>query len=128
VEPFADAAELRIHYRDDLRERLLADRFLDDPQTVAQKTWDDFSWSTSSGETNSRAQERFVRCVNQIRAENGTSTILISTHGTVTALYLNALDSSVGVDVWSTLSFPDLRRVEVPSAQWSFADAGSPAR
>jgi len=111
VAPFARASGLGVRTHEGLRERRLTERFLDDVETPARKTWSDFSWSMSDGESNETAQRRFVATVSCILGRHAGQTILISTHGTVTALFLHAIDERVGVEDWAALDMPDLIRI-----------------
>ncbi|NBC84694.1 MAG: histidine phosphatase family protein [Bacteroidetes bacterium] len=111
VAPFAEATGHDVTVHDGLRERLLTARFLDDVATPARRTWADFSWSMPDGESNQVAQRRFLATVSTILGRHAGETVLISTHGTVTALLLNAIDSGVGVAEWNALEMPDLIRI-----------------
>lgn len=111
VAPFAWASGYPIRTHTDLRERRLTHRFIDDVETQARRTWDDFSWSMSDGETNAAAQQRFVARVRTLVAGHPDETVLVSAHGTVIALFLNAIDAGVDVETWSRLRMPELIRV-----------------
>lgn len=87
------------------------EQFVNDVATPARRTWADFSWSMPDGESNQVAQRRFVATVSMILDRHAGETVLISTHGTVTTLLLNAIDSGVGVTEWDALEMPDLIRI-----------------
>jgi 2,3-bisphosphoglycerate-dependent phosphoglycerate mutase len=111
VAPFAEATGHDVIVHDGLRERLLTEQFLNDVATPARRTWADFSWSMPDGESNQVAQRRFVATVSSILGRHAGESILISTHGTVTALFLHAIDERVGVEDWAALDMPDLIRI-----------------
>lgn len=107
VEPLAACAGVPVRIDDDLRERTLAATRVDDFQAAVAATWHDFDFVHPGGESNRAAQKRVVAAVSRILGQCRGGRVVVATHGNVLALYLNSLDSSVGLDFWADLKMPD---------------------
>ena len=108
VEPLAARLALPIDTVDDLRERQLTDRAVEDFVAASRATWDDFSFAHAGGESNAAAQQRGVAAIRAIAVRYPAGGVVIATHGTLLALILNAYDPSVGFAFWQAISTPDI--------------------
>jgi 2,3-bisphosphoglycerate-dependent phosphoglycerate mutase len=115
VLPLASRRRLRIRLDEGLRERTVGFGWLPDFEEVMRKSWEDFEFSLPGGETNRSAQLRIVEAVSRACSQCPLSTTVLSTHGNVLALFLNALDPLVGFPFWQQLRMPDAYFLEIGS-------------
>ena len=111
IQPFKKASGIDVDVRDDLREQLIADEFMDGFLDVWRKCWSDFSYAYPNCESCFEAQTRFVAEMMNIVSENGKTTIGISSHGAVISLFLNHIDRVFTRKNSEQLKNPDVFRV-----------------
>jgi broad specificity phosphatase PhoE len=74
------------------------------------------------GESNLDAQERGLAVMQNIIARHPEQHVVISTHGNLMALIMNALDKSFDYDFWRGLSFPEIYRLTFDGEKLSRAE------
>ena len=113
VAPLAEQRRVSITLHDDLRERALPpvtpDRFV---QQVAD-AWADPQRALVGGESNVAAQARGLVVVRDIITRHAGEHVVVSTHGNMLALILNALDATYDFEFWRGLSHPDVYQLEL---------------
>ena len=80
---------------------------------AARLAWQNPDTSWPDGESPLAAQERIVRFVEMLAASKPRRPVVLSTHGNLLALLLNAFDARIGYDFWNALRFPDAFILEV---------------
>ena len=111
VGPFCRRAGLRLETDDRLVERVLSARNLPDWRDHLRLSFDDLDYCLEGGESSRTAQARGTSVVREALA-TGARCVLV-THGNMLALILRSIDPTVGFDVWSKLSNPDVFALNV---------------
>ena len=106
VTPFCRRANLRLETDDRLVERVLGARDLPDWREHLRRSFDDMDYRLEDGESSRTAQARGTAAVRAALA-TGERCVLV-THGNLLALILRSVDATVGFDVWSGFSNPDV--------------------
>jgi len=104
----AEVHRLEVQVVDDLRERLLSPRPLDDWYAQVRRTWDDFDHALPEGESSRTAQERVNRVLGELAARHPGETIVAASHGNLIALALAHRDATVGFEFWDAMPMPAL--------------------
>jgi len=115
VEPLASRLGVSIQEMADLRERHLSSDTMPDFQLAVRRTWEEFGFAHPGGECNRDAQRRGTEACRQITASHKDGSVIVSTHGNLMTLILNAFDPRVGFDFWSRLSMPDIYVLQLGS-------------
>jgi len=105
IRPLCNRAKLPLETDDRLVERVLSGQPVADWRDHLRRSFDDLDYRLEGGESARAAQARGTAAVRSALA-SGARCVLV-THGNLLALILNAIDASVGFDVWSSLSNPD---------------------
>ena len=92
-------------------ERVLSARNLPDWREHLRRSFDDLDYCLEDGESSRTAQARGTSAVRAALA-SGARCVLV-THGNMLALILRSIDPTVGFDVWSKLSNPDVFVLDV---------------
>lgn len=103
---------LPIEYYDDLRERKLSNKYIDDYQGFVSKQWKDFSYKLDDGEALVEVQSRGNKVITKILNRHKGKNVIIGTHGTFLALQLNYYDSKYSYDFWKSIKMPDVFKFE----------------
>ena len=111
VVPLAEQLRLDIYMVENLRERDLPAVPLSEFETMIREAWLDPDSSPGGGESNLDAQERGLAVLRNILTRHPDKPVVISTHGNLMALMMNALDPEYGYEFWRSLSFPDTYRL-----------------
>jgi 2,3-bisphosphoglycerate-dependent phosphoglycerate mutase len=111
VVPLAESLSLSPGPVDDLRERALPVESVADFERLVRAFWAS-PGEPMAGESNTQAQARGVAVLRRVLARHDGQHVVVSTHGNLLALILNAYDSAIGFEFWRRLSFPDVYRVE----------------
>lgn len=116
AEPLARHRRMRLAEAHELRERALGSvsniSFLD----AMAASWKDFDFAYPGGESSRAAQERILRLIRSLARRHPSQSVVLSTHGNVLALLLNAFDSSIDFAFWRGLTFPDVFELRVLSS------------
>jgi len=131
VEPFTQAAGLRINVIPDLRERKLAEGRWDDWLPLLRQAWADFNFALPHCESSYDCQRRMRHCLEQLAANYRGQTLAVCSHGNAIALYLNSIDNTCGFEAWAAMKNPDIFRITynagTPLWHKSFTLSGSAA-
>jgi 2,3-bisphosphoglycerate-dependent phosphoglycerate mutase len=111
VTPFCRRAGLGLETDDRLVERVLGARDLPDWRAHLRRSFDDPDYRLEGGESSRTAQARGTAAVRAALA-TGERCVLV-THGNLLALILRSVDATVGYDVWSGFSNPDVFELHV---------------
>ena len=106
VGPFCRRANLLVETDDRLVERVLSARSLPDWREHLRWSFEDLDYCLEDGESSRTAQARGTSAIRTALA-SGERCLLV-THGNLLALMLKSIDATVGYDVWSMLSNPDV--------------------
>ncbi|ELZ95175.1 phosphoglycerate mutase [Haloferax mucosum ATCC BAA-1512] len=104
----SDAADVPLVVDEDLRERELAGRHVEDFDAAVEELWADPTASHPGGESHAEAQARGVAAVDRLVEAYPGRHVVVGTHGTLMALVFNAYDPRYGYEFWTGLSMPDV--------------------
>jgi broad specificity phosphatase PhoE len=96
----------------ELRERELPVVAASEFERTVREAWQTPERALQGGESNVAAQARGVPVIRDVLARHRGDEVVVSTHGNLLALILNAFDASVGFDFWKGLSFPDVYQAD----------------
>lgn len=110
VEGIAEDKNLKIELIDDVRERTVADQYLDEKEFMefVKCQWDDFDYSLEGGESLGQVQARGIKALKDIIKLYAGESIILGTHGTWLAVILNYFDEKYDYNFWKTLKMPDI--------------------
>lgn len=106
IDPFCRRAGLRVETDPRLVERVLSVRNLTDWREHLRRSFDELDYCLEGGESSRTAQERGMSVVRE--ALVSTRRCALVTHGNLLALILKWADATVGFELWSRLSNPDV--------------------
>ena len=108
IEGLANAIDKEVQIENDFKERVLAEKPVEDFRMAITKVWkdDDFSWS--GGESNRIAQKRGSRAILQVLERHKGKNIVVGTHGNIMVLIMNYFDHTYGFYFWQALEMPDI--------------------
>ena len=112
VAPLAARLDLPVRVHEDLRERCLSPRRLDDWSTQLERSWRDFDHALPGGESSRQCQARVTAALHEIVAEAEGHRIALASHGNAISLFLHGLDGRFGFEDWAAMRNPDLFEVE----------------
>ncbi len=117
IAEFAEKNGLTIQTVEDLRERRIADVWIEDFRGFAERQWADFDYKLEDGECLREVQARNVAAVRDIVKEYGGQSIVVGTHGTALSTIIHYYDPTFGYD--------DFRRLKMPwIVKFEFEDGG----
>ena len=108
VKPLAEDKEYSIELMDNLRERKVADHYIDEFFEFAARQWNDFDYSLPGGESFNEVQERGLKVLNKIVNNNEQGNIIVAGHGTWLGVMLNYFDDSFDYEDWRNIKMPDI--------------------
>jgi 2,3-bisphosphoglycerate-dependent phosphoglycerate mutase len=103
IKDFADQFEFEIEKVEDLRERKVADIWIEDFNEFAKKQWEDFNYKLSNGENLNEVQTRNINAIHRILKSNADKNIVIGTHGTALSTIINYYDNSFDYSAFSRI-------------------------
>lgn len=113
ISPLAEQLGLPIQIEPDLRERELGSAVFDDFFKAVEVTWQDPSFAHPGGESSVNAQKRGIAVVKRLLKRHPIENIVLSTHGNLMTLILQAFDSSIDFRFWKSLSMPDVYKLSI---------------
>jgi 2,3-bisphosphoglycerate-dependent phosphoglycerate mutase len=113
IAPLAGQLSLSIHSEPDLRERKLGNETFENFFTAVEITWQNPSFAHPGGESNVSAQQRGITVVERLLEKHHTGNIVLSTHGNLMALILQAFDPSVDFLFWKSMTMPDVYKLDI---------------
>jgi 2,3-bisphosphoglycerate-dependent phosphoglycerate mutase len=111
VTPFAQATGRVIKRVEDLRERKLTPKPVENWLEVVKQSWRDFDFAFPHCESSAQCQVRMVRTLSHLVQRQEGKVLLVGSHGNAIALYLHALDAAYSFDHWAAMRNPDLFRI-----------------
>ncbi len=117
--PVAEHLGLSVETMDDLRERRLAGRMLDNWLEALQNAWADFDRCLPGGESSRTCQNRVSEAMRDIAIANEGKVVAVASHGNALALFLNSIDGSFGFKEWQQMQNPHVFRVQFSNGTWS---------
>ena len=100
----------------DLRERELGIELETDFLASVQSSWVNPTKAFPGGESNEAAQRRGLAVVRHVVALHPGGHVVLSTHGNLLALIVNALRPEVGFEFWKDLTFPDVYELTIEAS------------
>lgn len=98
IAPLASSRAMEIKLVDDLRERKLADAWIEDFVGTAKRQWDDFTFKLPTGESLQEVQARNIAALNHILKESRGKTVVVGTHGTALSTIINYYQPDFGFE------------------------------
>ena len=117
ISPLAEQIGIKIKVEIDLRERRLSDEVFEDFFGVVKATWQNPSFAHPGGESSAEAQRRGLSVVKRLQAEGPNDAVVLSTHGNLMALILQAFDPSIDFTFWKSLTMPDIYNLAISSSE-----------
>ncbi|SET96535.1 2,3-bisphosphoglycerate-dependent phosphoglycerate mutase [Salinibacillus kushneri] len=111
VEGVAKYIDKEIILVEGFKERILAEKPVEDFIEAITKVWNDYDFSWKGGESNRIAQKRGVNTTYQVLEGNTGKNVVIGTHGNIMVLILNYFDNQYGFDFWKQLEMPDIYKL-----------------
>ncbi|AVQ97765.1 histidine phosphatase family protein [Oceanobacillus iheyensis] len=111
VEGIAKYIGKEIKIIDDFKERILAEKPVDDFTEAITQVWEDYEFSWSGGESNRVAQKRGVNAALDVLESNKGKNVVIGTHGNIMVLIMNLFESKYGFEFWNQLEMPDIYKL-----------------
>ncbi len=111
VEGIAKYIGKEIKTIEDFKERILAEKPVEDFTEAITQVWDDYDFSWSGGESNRVAQKRGVNATLDVLESNKGKNVVIGTHGNIMVLIMNFFDSKYGFEFWNQLEMPDIYKL-----------------
>lgn len=96
---------------DDFKERILAEKPVEDFTEAITQVWEDYEFSWSGGESNKVAQKRGVNATLKVLESNKGKNVAIGTHGNIMVLIMNSFNSKYGFEFWNQLELPDIYKL-----------------
>lgn len=108
IAPLATRLGLAVRIEPALQERELGKGPFEDFFIAVEATWRDPQFSHPDGESNLIAQQRGLAVVRRLREQHPTEQLVLSTHGNLLMLILQAFDPAVDFAFWKSLTMPDI--------------------
>jgi 2,3-bisphosphoglycerate-dependent phosphoglycerate mutase len=112
VEPLADQLQLGPIPIHDLRERELPVQRAGEFEAVVRASWLKPDVVVPGAEPLLAAQARGLDAVRSVLSRHSGRAVVVSTHGNLLALVVNALDPAYGYEFWRGLTFPDIYELQ----------------
>jgi len=103
VRKLANTLNLEVKTKDDLRERTIADQWIDDFNEFVKCQGEDFEYKLSKGECLRQVQERNITALKEILNENKGKNVVIGTHGTALSTILNYYNKTFGYEEFNRI-------------------------
>ena len=120
IEPIARSRGLTIDTIGDLRERMLSPADLPDWKAHLKRSWEDFDYAPSGGESSREAQARVVRVLDTIASRHSGGTAILASHGNLIALALNAFAPKVDYAFWESTPMPAVYTLIRTGTGWQY--------
>jgi 2,3-bisphosphoglycerate-dependent phosphoglycerate mutase len=119
VEPTARIRAMRVNQLADLRERLLAPVLSAGWQEHVRRSWEDPDYAAPGGETARAAQRRGIGTLDLLRVRHPDGgAILVSSHGNLIALILQAFEPRIGLAFAQAMPMPAIYHLEHDGIGW----------
>ena len=94
-------------------ERKLGDEVFEDFLGAVEATWRNPSFAHPGGESSVDAQNRGLTVVERLQVKHPNEAVVLSTHGNLMSLILQAFDPSVDFSFWNSLTMPDIYALSI---------------
>jgi 2,3-bisphosphoglycerate-dependent phosphoglycerate mutase len=111
VEGIASIHNLDIDIYENMKERMLSVKPVDDFPQAIRKVWGEPHFSFTGGESNHQAQKRGVQCFLNILEKYKGKNIVIGTHGNIMVLIMNHFEERYNLKFWKHLEMPDIYKM-----------------
>jgi len=111
VESFANSIDKEVLLEEDFKERTLSLEPFEDFNLAITRVWENPNFSFPGGESNTIAQKRGVKAVENILQNYEGKNIVIGTHGNIMVLIMNYYDKRYDFSFWKTLDMPDIYKL-----------------
>ncbi|MNJ52611.1 putative phosphoserine phosphatase 2 [compost metagenome] len=111
ITPLCEARQLALIIEENLKERVLSSIHLDNWMDKLRATYEDVDLKFPGGESTREAMNRGVEVINQLLRRDESNMVVV-THGALMSLIIRHFDSNFGFDQWTTLSNPDVYRLD----------------
>ena len=120
IEPLAARLKLRVRVRDDLAERWLADRILEEEEWLDayRRTWDDIDFRPQGGEARRTTQDRAHAALADFRRQHAGETVVVSSHGGLIGCLLRAMDEDMTFERALEMPMPALFELTDETGEW----------
>jgi broad specificity phosphatase PhoE len=108
ISPLAERMGIKIEIEANLRERMLGNEVFEDFFGAVEVTWQNPSFAHPGGESSIDAQRRGLALVKRLQDKGSNEEIVLSTHGNLMALILQAFDPTIDFSFWKSLTMPDV--------------------
>lgn len=117
VEGIALIKVKKMLFEEDLRERLLSTKPVEDFHSAITKVWEDFDFAWLDGESSRVAQNRGVAAITNILRKHREKNIVVGTHGNLMGLIMNHFDPKYDFKFWQNLDMPDIYKLTFEGEQ-----------
>ncbi|MCA0986904.1 histidine phosphatase family protein [Guptibacillus algicola] len=111
VEGIAKGNDQQVNVIEDLKERVLAEKPVEDFAAAIEAVWSDESFSFEGGESNEAARQRGSDALFKILHTYEGKSVVIGTHGNIMVLLMSYFDSHYDVEFWRSLDMPDVYKL-----------------
>ncbi|MFC4323172.1 histidine phosphatase family protein [Litchfieldia salsa] len=111
VEGVAKFIGKEVIIEDDLKERTLSVKPVEDFNFAITKVWEKPSFSWEGGESNIIAQKRGIRTILRVLDMYEGKNIAVGTHGNIMVLIMNYFDKKYDFSFWKDLNMPDIYKL-----------------
>lgn len=123
IDTIKDVAEmkcLKIETYHDLRERKVANEFIDDFHTFTTNQWHDFDFKLDGGESINEVQKRGSAALEDVMQKYEKKKVLVGTHGTFMSVMLNYYDPAIDLEFWRHVKMPDIYKATFEQVEGRF--------
>ncbi len=111
VKGIASDKKLDLELIEDLRERKIANEFINDFGIFTYSQWSDFDFKLPEGESLNEVQTRGTEAFRDLLDRYDGKTFAMGTHGTFMSVLLNAYDKKYDYEFWKKIKSPDIFKV-----------------
>ncbi|MCA1030641.1 phosphoglycerate mutase family protein [Bacillus timonensis] len=112
LKPLAEIKHLTIHLDHRLSERILCIDPIDNWLELLEYSFVDMNFSFPDGESSQKAMDRANELIDELISSQFNSIVVMS-HGNLTALMLKIFKSDIGYEDWLSMSNPDVFEVVI---------------
>lgn len=106
VQAIAEEKKLPVLELDQLKERVLADEFIEDFDSFVRSQWENFGYKLKGGESLYEVRQRASSVIHKIANSSKGKRVIIGTHGTFLSVYLNSINKEYDFAFWKNLARP----------------------
>jgi 2,3-bisphosphoglycerate-dependent phosphoglycerate mutase len=111
IQETANRSNIEIELFNELRERKVATRYIDDFEGFARNQWSNFDFKFEGGESFNEVIKRSKSRIETILQESKNKVVIVGTHGTFLSIYLNSINKEFGYEDFKKLRMQDIYKV-----------------